>query len=153
MAWPVRRNETAVHCNINVTPMVDVMLVLLIIFMVVLPIMNQPVPLEMAKVDHPKEMPDAGRNTAIVVAITRANHLYIGTDLTALPELGAKVQELLKSAAAIDQKVYVRADARANYGNVAEVVDALRAAGVDDLGLLTEKRTKTTPDPAQFETD
>jgi len=149
MAWPVRRKDAAVNCNINVTPMVDVMLVLLIIFMVVLPIINNQVPLDLAKVNHPTDMPDAGRDTAIVVAITRSNKIYLKTEPIALQDLGPRVRELIEQARDDGKKVYVRADARAKFTDVAEAVDTLRGAGVDDLGLLTEKRADATADLSQ----
>jgi biopolymer transport protein TolR len=146
MARCVRGRNTQVNGNINVTPMVDVMLVLLIIFMVVTPMFDKS-PVEMAKVNNPREMPDADRDSAIVVAITRTNNIYLKTELTSLQDLGPRIHELLKKASVNEQKVYVRSDARAKYVNVTEVVDTLRAAGVDDLGLLTEKRNDLTQGP------
>jgi biopolymer transport protein TolR len=147
MAWPVRRKDAAVNCNINVTPMVDVMLVLLIIFMVVLPIIHEQMPVDMAKVDHPQDMPDAGRDTAIIVAITKSNRIYLKTEPVTLQDLGPKIHDLLEKTSDDGKKVYVRADARAKYSDVADTVDTLRSAGVDDLGLLTDKRDDPTAAP------
>jgi biopolymer transport protein TolR len=147
MARSVSGRDAKINCNINVTPMVDVMLVLLIIFMVVTPMLDHSLVKEMARVDHPRDMPDADRESAIVVAITRDNRIYLRTDLTTLQDLGPRVAELLKKASVNEQKVYVRSDARAKYTNVTDVVDTLRAAGVEDLGLLTEKRNDMVQSP------
>ncbi len=79
-----------VNSNINVTPMVDVMLVLLIIFMVITPMLQNKVSVDMAKVDNPTSMPDADKEDAIVVAITRDGGVFLGQDKVAVTELGAR---------------------------------------------------------------
>jgi biopolymer transport protein ExbD/biopolymer transport protein TolR len=138
MAIAVRNEGSKVSSNINVTPMVDVMLVLLIIFMVITPMLQNKVAVDMAKVDNPIAMPDADKEDAIVVAVTRDGGVFLGQDKIAVTELGARVQE--KLADKPGKTIYVRADARAQFRAVEDAIDAVRTAGVDDVGLLTQKR-------------
>ena len=133
--------------DINVTPMVDVMLVLLIIFMVVTPMLQKNVSVDMAQVKSPKEMHDADKDDALEVAVTRDNKVFFGKDLVKPDELTQKIKD--KLASRTDKTVFLKADARAKFGWVVEVVDNVRAAGVDQLGLLTQQK-KTgvlTPPP------
>ena len=139
MGISVRNEGSKVNSNINVTPMVDVMLVLLIIFMVITPMLQNKVSVDLAKVDNPTVMPDADKEDAIVVAVTRNGDVYLGQDKVAPSELGAKVREKLDSKPG--KQIFVRADARAKYLDVENAIDDVRTAGVDSVGLLTEKRT------------
>ena len=123
--------------DINVTPMVDVMLVLLIIFMVITPMLQKGVSVDMARVNNPRAMQDADKEDATVLAITRDGKVYLGSDSVALDTITGKVKDRI--ADRLDKTVYVKSDARAKYGDVVTVVDAVRAAGVDSIGLLTEK--------------
>ena len=138
MAIAVRNEGQNVNSNINVTPMVDVMLVLLIIFMVITPMLQNKVQIDMAKVDNPTNMPDADKEDAIVVAITRDGGVFLGQNKIALSELGGQVRD--KLADKPGKTIYVRADARAQFRAVEDAIDAVRTAGVDDVGLLTQKR-------------
>jgi biopolymer transport protein TolR len=139
-----KRNEGAkVSSDINVTPMVDVMLVLLIIFMVVTPMLQKGVSVDMAKVNSPTAMEDADKEDALLVSITRDGKVYFGTDQITVDNLTTKVKDRLATNPQ-NKQVYVKADTRARFGGVVGVVDAVRAAGVDDLGLLTDQR-KTAP--------
>ena len=138
MAIVVRNEGSKVNSNINVTPMVDVMLVLLIIFMVITPMLQKGVQVQLAKTDNPMQMPDAEKENALVVAIQRDGTIFFDTQKVGPEELTDKVKDRLASRA--DKRVYVRADARAKYKAVVEVVDNVRSAGVDQLGLLTEQR-------------
>jgi biopolymer transport protein TolR len=138
-----KRNEGAkVSSEINVTPMVDVMLVLLIIFMVVTPMLQKGISVDMPKVNNPEQMPDADKEDALLVSVMRNGDVFFGTDKITPDNLTTKVKDRLTNRS--DKRVYVKADSRAHFGNVVQVVDAVRAAGVDDLGLLTDQR-KTTP--------
>ncbi len=127
-----------VNSNINVTPMVDVMLVMLIIFMVVTPMLQKGVSVDLAKVNNPVQMPDADKEDAVLVAVMRDGTIFLGQDKVSADQLSEKVKDKLENKA--DKQVFVKADARAKYGAVVEVVDNVRAAGVDQLGLLTEQR-------------
>src|ERR1700733_4633795 len=138
MGIAVRNEGSNVSSAINVTPMVDVMLVLLIIFMVITPMLQNKVQIDMAKVDNPTAMPDADKEDAIVVAVTRDGGVFLGQDHVATSELGAKVRD--KLADTPGKTIFVRADARAQYRAVEDAIDAVRTAGVDEVGLLTQKR-------------
>jgi biopolymer transport protein ExbD len=93
-------------------------------------------------VNNPTPMEDADREDALLVSVMRNGDVFFGTDKIAVDALTTKVKDRLANKA--DKRVYVKADARAHFGNVVQVVDSVRAAGVDDLGLLTEQR-KGTP--------
>ena len=150
MALAKRDEGSKVSSEINVTPMVDVMLVLLIIFMVVTPMLQKGISVDMAKVNNPEQMQDADKEDALLVSITRDGKVYFGSEQITVDNLTSKVKDRLANKP--DKRVYVKADMRARYGSVVGVVDSVRAAGVDDLGLLTDQR-KTTPNapptPAQ----
>ena len=127
-----------VNSNINVTPMVDVMLVLLIIFMVITPMLNNKVNVDLPKADAAKIMEDANKEDAVIVAVTRDGSTYLGGDKVTVDDLGTKISAKLENKTS--KEVYLRADVRANYGKVMDAVDGIRTAGVSELGLLTEKR-------------
>ena len=143
MAIAVRNEGAKVNSNINVTPMVDVMLVLLIIFMVITPMLQNKVQIDMAQVDNAVAMPDADKEDAIVVAVTRDGGVFLGQDKVAPSELGRKVQD--KLADKPGKTIYIRADARAQYKAVEDAIDNVRTAGVDEVGLLTAKKEGNLP--------
>ena len=138
MSISVRDEGSKVNSNINVTPMVDVMLVLLIIFMVITPMLQNKVNIDLAKTDNPVPMADADKEDAIVVAVTRSGDIYLGQTRVAANELGAKVRDKLTDKPG--KQIFVRADARAKFLDVENAIDDVRTAGVDSVGLLTEKR-------------
>jgi biopolymer transport protein ExbD len=133
--------------DINVTPMVDVMLVMLIIFMVITPMLSKGVSVDMVKARNPIPMQAADKSDAVVVAVTRDGKTYLGKDQVLPADLPPKVKDLLTNR--LDKTVFVKSDQRARYEKVVDVVDNLRAAGVDQLGLLTEQvQEKGKPAPA-----
>jgi biopolymer transport protein ExbD/biopolymer transport protein TolR len=133
--------------DINVTPMVDVMLVMLIIFMVITPMLSKGVSVDLVKTKNPIPMQAADKSDAILVAVTRDGKTYLNTTQVAPMDLPPKVKDLLINR--LDKTVFVKADSRARYERVVEVVDNLRAAGVDQLGLLTEQILDTSkPNPS-----
>jgi biopolymer transport protein TolR len=125
-----------VNSNINVTPMVDVMLVLLIIFMVITPMLNNKVNVDLPKANAAIVMENANKEDNVTVAVTRDGRTYLGGDEVNVDDLGSKVAA--KIANKTDKQVFLRADIRSNYGKVMDAVDQIRAAGVSNLGLLTE---------------
>jgi len=132
--------------DINVTPMVDVMLVVLIIFMVITPMLNKGANIELPKARNPIALPDADKEDAVKVSITRDGQVYLspGLERVNAEDLAPKVRDLLENRTS--RVVFLRADQRAKYGKVEDVVDNLRSAGVDQLGLLTEQdMTQATP--------
>jgi len=133
--------------DINVTPMVDVMLVLLIIFMVITPMLSKGISVDMVKTVNPVPMQAADKSDAIIVAVTRDGKTYLNTTQMPADQLPGKVKDMLTNR--LDKMCFVRADSRARYEKVVDVVNNLRAAGVDQLGLLTEQmQQKKTPGAA-----
>jgi len=131
---------------INVTPMVDVMLVLLIIFMVITPMLQKGVSVDMVRTENSRSMVDADKEDAVLLAVTRDGKFYIGPDLIVLRDVTAKVKDMIVNK--LDKTVYVKSDARAKFGNVVALVDNVRAAGVDHIGLLAEKIERRMPGAA-----
>jgi biopolymer transport protein ExbD/biopolymer transport protein TolR len=123
--------------DINVTPMVDVMLVLLIIFIVITPMLTKGISVDKVKARNPSTMQPADKDDAVIVAITRDGKVYLGKTQMEPKELGPKIKDLISNK--LDKTVYVNSDSRAKYGLVTKVVDNIRTAGVDAVGLLTEK--------------
>jgi biopolymer transport protein ExbD len=124
----------------NVIPMADIMLVLLIIFMVVTPMLTKGKDVDMTTVPHPDDLPAADRDDAIIVAVTRDGTIYLGNDKTTEEDLTTKVRDIVSSRT--DKTVFIRSDGRAHYGDVTKVVDDIRSAGVDKVGLLTQRVTR-----------
>lgn len=135
----VRKIEK-INSSINVTPMVDVMLVLLIIFMVVTPMIIHGAAVRMAEAANPEAMPDVNRANSLVVALTHDGNVFLGNEIVQPGRLSEQVKDRLASHT--DKTVFVRADARVKYKFLADVVNQLRSAGVDQLGLLTEQRNR-----------
>jgi len=130
----------------NVIPMADIMLVLLIIFMVVTPMLQKSLPVDMARVNNAKEMQDADKDDAIIVAVTRDGTIFLKNTKITKEDITGQIKDML--SARLDKTVYVKSDARAKYGDVVAVVDEIRSAGVDQLGLLTEQnQERRTPPP------
>ena len=125
--------------DINVTPMVDVMLVLLIIFMVITPLLTKGQSVEMYRAKNPIAMKDADKDDAVLIAVTRDGKLFLSPgnkQVGKIDDLPGKVRDLLTNR--LDKTCYIKSDSRAKYERVMEVVDNLRAAGVDQIGLITE---------------
>ena len=126
-----------VTSNINVIPLADVMLVMLIIFMVITPMLSKGVSVDLVMTKNPIAMADADKESAVLVAVTRDGKVFLGTTPIEPDELTQKTRDLLSGT--MDRTVYLKCDARARYERVVEVVDNVRAAGVDNVGLLTER--------------
>jgi biopolymer transport protein ExbD len=126
--------------DINVTPMVDVMLVLLIIFMVITPMLTKGQTVEMVRSKNAIAMQNADKEDAILISVTRNGEIFLspGNRRVTVDDLPPRVQDLLTNR--LDKTVYIKSDSRAKYQVVEDTVDNLRAAGVDQLGLLTEQR-------------
>jgi biopolymer transport protein ExbD len=137
--------------DINVTPMVDVMLVMLIIFMVITPMLSKGKDVDMVKTKNAISQQDADKTDAIICAVTRDGSTYLNVTKMEPADMPQRVKELLEKRP-LDKKIFVKADYRAKYDRVVDLVDNLRAVGVDQLGLLTEQRAmdqlSPTPTPA-----
>jgi len=129
----------------NIIPMADIMLVLLIIFMVVTPMLQKGFTVDMARVSNPTDMQAADRDDAVIVAISRSGDIYLGNQRTSLDDITSLVRDRIEGRT--DKTVFIRSDARAKYGDVVKLVDEVRSAGVDNVGLLTEKTEARTPTP------
>jgi len=125
--------------DINVTPMVDVMLVLLIIFMVITPLLTKGQPIDLVRTKNPITMQAADKEDAVLISVTRNGSVFLspGNIKTTADQLPEKVKDLMTNKP--DKVVYIKSDARARYGVVEDVVDNVRAAGVDQIGLITEQ--------------
>ena len=133
---PFKKELADVNSEPNVVPMADIMLVLLIIFMVITPMLQKGVSVDLVRTQNPRNMPDADKEDAVVVAITRDGKTFLGSDQVG-EDLVNKVQEIIANR--VDKTVYIKSDARAKYERVVTVVDEVRSAGVDQLGLITER--------------
>ena len=138
MAITKRDEGKKVNSNINVTPMVDVMLVLLIIFMVITPMLNNKVNVDLPKAAAAVVMEEANKEDAVVVAVTRDGKTFLGQDRVTMDDIGTKISAKLENKT--DKQVFLRADSRANYGKVMDTIDGIRTAGVSQLGMLTDRQ-------------
>jgi len=147
MSLMMKREAPPPVADINVTPMVDVMLVLLIIFMVITPMLSKGVSVDMVKTKNPIAMQAADKEDAVLVAVTRDGKAYLGSTQVAPKDLPPKIKDLLTNK--LDKTCYLKADSRAAYKKVVEVVNNMRAGGVDNLGLLTEQVQEKGAVPAE----
>jgi biopolymer transport protein ExbD/biopolymer transport protein TolR len=138
-----KQKAPPVSASPNVIPLADVMLVMLIIFMVITPMLSKGVSVDMVMTDNPIAMNDADREDAVLAAVTRDGKVYLGSEQVNPEDLPQMVKDLLANR--LDKTAYLKADARATSARVVEVVDNVRAAGVDNLGLLTEKTKPPRP--------
>ncbi len=141
------------NSDINVTPMVDVMLVLLIIFMIVTPLLQQGVSVNLPKnMISPDEDGDIAKDTSIVIAIPDNSNFYIGKDPYPLDVLGEKIQTLMKDKTPDKRIVYIKSGIDVDYGRVVEAIDTIRKQDVDRIGLVADKKkggdTAAAPAPA-----
>jgi len=127
-----QQNGTTTISQINVTPLVDVMLVLLVIFMVTAPIIQQGV-----QVNLPQAKAGAipGKEEQLVVAITRNGRIFLNDNPMTLPELGKKLRAISKIRR--DKEVYLRADQDVRYGIVIRTIAEIKQAGIEKLGMVT----------------
>jgi len=129
----------------NVIPMADIMLVLLIIFMVVTPMLQKTKPVDLARTNTARDMQDADKDDSIVVAVTRDGNIFLGNTQVTKADLSGQVKDHIANKQ--DKTVFLKSDARAKYGDVVAIVDEIRSAGVDQLGLLTERNERSGPAP------
>lgn len=131
------------NSEINVTPMVDVMLVLLIIFMIVTPLLQSGV-----SVNLPKNMisstlePDIAKDTSVIVAIPDNNQFFIGKEPYPLSSLGVKVGSLMKGKPPNKRIVYIKSGIDVDYGTVVQAIDQIRQQDIDKIGLVADKKKK-----------
>ena len=127
--------------EINVTPMVDIMLVILIIFMVITPFLQQGVSVSLPRdLRNPDEDPSIIKESSVVVAITADDQLYIGKKKIDKTELKSEVDQKMANKKPEERIVYIRSDINTNYGTVVDVINTVRDAGIDQIGLVADKK-------------
>lgn len=128
-----RSSESKFLAEINVTPLVDVVLVLLIIFMVTAPMLQMGIDVNLPRV---KSKSIDVTEEKLILTINNGKEIFINKNKTSITDLGAKLESIF--AHRIDREVFMRADKNVPYGFVVEVMSAVRKAGVDKLGMITE---------------
>jgi biopolymer transport protein ExbD/biopolymer transport protein TolR len=128
--------------EINVTPMVDIMLVLLIIFMVVTPMLQHGVTVNLPKdLNNPEEDQRIIKDNSIVIAIPHDGEYWLGKDKVTKEQIKDKVEKLLGNIKKEEDKVvYIKSDVSVSYGDVVTVINEVRALGVDKIGLVADKK-------------
>ncbi|HLG16713.1 MAG TPA: biopolymer transporter ExbD [Blastocatellia bacterium] len=139
MGMAVGGSESGFVADINVTPMVDVMLVLLIIFMVIAPMLQSGVSVTLPKSLNPELDPNIVKETSAVVSVPEDGKYYVGRDPASLSDLGTKIKNILRDKPAQEQVVYIKSGTLVKYGTVVTVIDAIREAGFETIGLVSEK--------------
>jgi biopolymer transport protein ExbD/biopolymer transport protein TolR len=134
------------NSDINVTPMVDVMLVLLIIFMIVTPLLQQGVSVNLPRdMRSPDEDADIAKDTSVVIAIPDNFSFYIGKESYAIDLLGEKVKNLMKDKAPEKRIVYIKSGVDVDYGRVVQAIDTIRKQDIDKIGLVADKKKDQQP--------
>lgn len=134
------------NSEINVTPMVDIMLVLLIIFMVVTPLLQQGVSVNLPRdMNNPDEDPEINKESAVVLAIPENDQFYIGKDKYPKDALADKIKHLMENKTPDKRIVYIKSGVNVDYGTVVEAVNIIRKQDVDKIGLVADKKKGAKP--------
>lgn len=128
---------SGVNADINVTPMADIMLVLLIIFMITTPLLQTGITVNLPRARNPLDAPEADSKDAIVVALTREGRIYLAKTPVSEDELLTFLNERLSGE--INKTMFLKADQAVAYGRVVQIVNQCRKSGVERIGLMTEK--------------
>lgn len=129
------------NSEINVTPMVDVMLVLLIIFMIVTPLLQQGVSVNLPRdMISPDVDADIAKDTSVIVAIPDNNNFYIGKDQFPIDALGEKIKKLMENKTPDKRIVYIKSGVDVDYGRVVQAIDTIRKQDIDKIGLVADKK-------------
>jgi biopolymer transport protein ExbD/biopolymer transport protein TolR len=131
------------NSEINVTPMVDIMLVLLIIFMVVTPMLQQGITVAIPRdMNSPDVDPAIIKESSVVISVPNDNEFYLGKDKVTKEELGPRIDNMLKKKTDAERIVYVKSGVGVSYGSVVELINVIRKQGVDKIGLVADKKKK-----------
>jgi biopolymer transport protein ExbD/biopolymer transport protein TolR len=135
------------NSEINVTPMVDIMLVLLIIFMVITPLLQQGVTVNLPRdMDHPDEDANITKDGSVVISIPNNDQFYIGKEGPLAREvLGEKVKKLTESKTKENKIVYIKAGVAVDFGSLVEAINVIRKQDVDKIGLVADKKKGSKP--------
>ncbi|MEP7076530.1 MAG: biopolymer transporter ExbD [Acidobacteriota bacterium] len=129
------------NSEINVTPMVDVMLVLLIIFMIVTPLLQQGVSVNLPRdMISPDEDGDIAKDTSVVIAIPDNNNFYIGKEQYPLDALGDKIKKMMEGKTPEKRIVYIKSGVDVDYGRVVEAIKTIRKQDIDKIGLVADQK-------------
>ena len=132
------------NSEINVTPMVDVMLVLLIIFMIVTPLLQQGVSVNLPRdMISPTEDPDIAKDTSVVIAIPDNSNFSIGKEQFPSDALGEKVKRLMENKTPDKRIVYIKSGVDVDYGRVVQAIDTIRKQDIDKIGLVADRKKGT----------
>ncbi|MDT7779974.1 MAG: biopolymer transport protein TolR [Acidobacteriota bacterium] len=135
--------------DINVTPMVDIMLVLLIIFMVITPFLQQGVSVALPRdLNNPEPDKDIIKESSVVVAITKEGDIYLGKKKVDKDQLKTEIDTKMATKTDAERIVYIRSDIEANYGTVVDTINLIRDAGIDQIGLVADKKKGGSTSPA-----
>jgi biopolymer transport protein ExbD/biopolymer transport protein TolR len=132
MAFGMRRHGGRSLAEINVTPLVDVVLVLLIIFMLTAPILQSGIEVSVPKTKSVNEITEE----RIVISITRAQRVFLGNDAVNINEIGATLRQKVRDPE--HQSIYLRADENVPFGAFATVMDAVKSSGITNVSIVTE---------------
>jgi biopolymer transport protein TolR len=143
MSMSASAGDEDLNSEINVTPMVDIMLVLLIIFMVVTPFLQQGVTVAIPRdMNSPDVDPAIIKESSVVISIPNDGEFYIGKDKMDKSELGPRIEKMMKNKADAERIVYIKSGVGVSYGTVVEVINVIRKQGIDKIGLVADKKKK-----------
>jgi biopolymer transport protein ExbD/biopolymer transport protein TolR len=143
MGMAASAGESEMNSEINVTPMVDIMLVLLIIFMVVTPFLQQGVTVAIPRdMNSPDVDPAIIKESSVVISIPNDGEYYIGKDKKDKSEIGPIIEKMMKNKSDAERIVYVKSGVGVSYGSVVEVINIIRQQGIDKIGLVADKKKK-----------
>jgi biopolymer transport protein TolR len=135
--------------EINVTPMVDIMLVLLIIFMVVTPFLQQGITVAIPRdLKNPDEDQAINKESSVIISVPKDNEYYLGKKKVSLDDLKTAVEKALANKKEEDKIVYIKSGVEVSYGEVVNVINAVREKGVDKIGLVADRKKKGASAPA-----
>lgn len=137
--------DSEYNSEINVTPMVDIMLVLLIIFMVVTPLLQQGVSVTLPKGNTPDEDTEITKESSVVMAIPNDDEFYIGKDRFSKEVLGEKISKLMEGKTPDKRIIYIKSSVGVNYGTVVEAINIIRKQDIDKIGLVADKNKAGAP--------
>jgi len=130
--------RSSVNADINVTPMADIMLVLLIIFMITTPMLQSGITVNLPKAKNPLDAPEADSKEAVVIAVNRDGRLYLAKKQIGEEELYSYLTQKF-SGGEINRTIFLKGDTALQYGRIVEIVNNCRRAGVERIGLMAEK--------------
>ena len=134
---------SGLQSEINVTPMVDIMLVLLIIFMVITPFLQQGVTVAIPReMNNPDVDPAIIKESSVVISIPNDGEFYINKEKVSKDEIGTRVDRQMKNKPDAERIVYIKSGVGVSYGNVVEIINVIRKAGIDRIGLVADKKKK-----------